>query len=204
MAYFMVTDITHLLDEEGFPVDGPAGRLARYLGTIISSASVAPVGVWIDAAIRCRRRPNRQPWRGHIRLRRTGLSSPVDWGCTWCDEGGVINNWQRSIWDLSVAGVESWAINGQPLEVVLAIEELNAVRQNLIFDLEIERVLASARKTAQGCLMRAPEEDLDNILEYIASEANHEGNRRRVRLLNQAYDQIELALRLQQGNRDKS
>ena len=195
MAYFMVTDITHLLDEEGFPVDGPAGRLARYLGTIISSASVAPVGMWIDAAIRCRRRPNRQPCRGHIRLRRTGLSSPVDWGCTWCDEGGVISNWQRSIWDLSVAGVESGAINGPPLEVVLAIEELNAVRQNLIFDLEIERVLASARKTAQGCLMRATEEDLDNLLEYIASEANHEGNRRRVRLLNQAYYQVELALR---------
>ena len=192
----MVTDITDLIDEDGLPVEGPGGKLAWYLGTIVSTASITPVNIWIDAAIRCRRRPNHRPCAGHIRLRRTGLSSPVEWGCTWCDESGAISNWKGSFWDLSICEIQDEVSdNQQRFEIVLTQEELIALRQNLTFDLDSELVLARAQTIAKGCLIRATAAELDNLVEYIIEVAGYEKNKRQKRLLNQARDRIEALLK---------
>ena len=104
-----ITDLTHYLMDDGSMAEGPWSRIARHFGSIASAASLHQSGGWVDTAIRCRRRPGRQPCPGHIRLIRTDVPSRVEWHCTFCSDNGLISNWQNTIWDLSQSRKDSGA-----------------------------------------------------------------------------------------------
>jgi len=96
-----IVDITHYLLPGGILVGGPAGRIARYFGSIIAAASTRPAGVWADTDLHCRRRPGRRPCPGHIRALRLDAQDVVKWHCSSCDDNGLIQSWKGSMWDLS-------------------------------------------------------------------------------------------------------
>ncbi len=190
MGGVFITDMTHF---EGLPpdlADGPAGRIARYFGSIVSVASVSPVCIWVNSVLQCRRRPGKRICTGHIQVFRTDVWGPVEWHCSQCDDQGVISNWKDTDWDLS-----PWSRAGgdetELLDVVLSQEAVRQLQKTLIFSPEAEALVYSAIVTETGALLRATGEEMDDLLGYIAAEANHEKNRQRRKVLNTVCDRIE-------------
>ena len=65
MSY--ITDITHYLDEDGYPVSsGPAGRIGEFFGRIVAAASLHARGDVVPSALRCRRCPGRKLCPGNL------------------------------------------------------------------------------------------------------------------------------------------
>lgn len=185
-----ITDITHF---EGLPpklAKGPAGRIARYFGSIVSAASVVDIGMWRDATIRCRRRPGRKPCPGHILVYRQGHSAPIEWHCSSCDDQGVISNWKESTWDLSQhAGRQETAAKSG--EVLVSEEELGELRNILVLDSVNKRVIDGATVAPGGFVLRGSEDNFEDLLGYIATEANREHDPRRRQVLDQVCERIE-------------
>ena len=94
-----VSDI-RLLESDGVLLAGRDGRLARFLGEIVAAGSLLPAGEFQLSGLICRRRPNRRPCGGKIRLGRDAATDEIHWSCQSCGDHGVITNWQRSRWDL--------------------------------------------------------------------------------------------------------
>jgi hypothetical protein len=65
----------------------------------------------------------------------------------------------------------------------------------MVLDAEYERVVHRARDDEGQIIVSATEADLDELLGYLAAEANHESNRRRRQRLDAAYDELSNALR---------
>ena len=105
MGNTWIVDITHYLLPGGRLADGPAGRIARYFGSIVAKASTQPAGMWVDTDLCCRRRPGRKRCPGHIRVLRVDATDIVQRHCPSCDDNGLIQNWKGSMWDLSQPGV---------------------------------------------------------------------------------------------------
>ncbi|MCA9667872.1 MAG: hypothetical protein KC503_19875 [Myxococcales bacterium] len=78
------------------------GSIARFLGQIVSAASVLPSGSMHASPVRCRRRPKRRPCAGHIELGRfeSDGANEVRYRCAVCGDKGVIDNWRDTRWDL--------------------------------------------------------------------------------------------------------
>ncbi|MDP2948726.1 MAG: hypothetical protein Q8P22_04235 [Chloroflexota bacterium] len=196
-----ITDITHFEDLPPDLSKGPAGRIARYFGSIVSAASVSPVGRWVNVALWCRRRPGRKLCPGHIRLRRLEPSGPVEWHCSSCGDRGLISNWQGSSWDLSREG----ETEGERREMLVSREEHRELRRMVALDPESQRVVDGTVVTTRGIVMRGTEEELDDLLGCVAFEANHEENRRRRRILDGVYERVEAILdRRRQGGEEST
>lgn len=84
---------------DGDPL-APARRLTEFMGEVIAAASVLAPSVWNDSALRCRRRPQRRPCPGRLRVRAESTGQ-IDWACPVCNDQGTISSWQGSLYDLS-------------------------------------------------------------------------------------------------------
>ncbi len=189
MGNTYITDITHFEGLSPRLARGPAGRIARYFGSIISAASVLGIGTWTDVAIRCRRRPGRKPCPGHICVYRRGHFAAIEWHCTSCDDQGIISNWRRSTWDLSPGeGNEGGA--ARPAEIVVSGEELGELRK-ILLDTVNQRVIDEATVTPGGFTLHGSEDNFEDLLDYIADEANHEPDPRRGNILSNVCERIE-------------
>lgn len=190
MGETYITDITHF---DGLPprlARGPAGRLVRYLGSIVSAASVIDIGVWRDANIRCRRRPGRKPCPGHIQVYRHGHFASIDWHCSSCDDQGIISNWNGSTWDLSQS--EGMLVEGaKPAELVVSEEELRELRQIFVLDKVNRSVIDGATVTPGGFVLHGSEDNFEDLLQYIGEEADRGPDLRRRKILGQVYEKIE-------------
>lgn len=127
----------------------------------------------------------------HIQLYRPTASGSVEWHCSFCDDQGVITNWKGTRWDLS-----RWCCSTEPKlrELMLTHEELRELRNNLTFDPECECLIWGAILTPNGIVMRATDEELDDLLGFIAAESNHEEKKRRRNILDRVYDKIDALL----------
>ena len=103
-----VTDLTHFLDESGeIPKTIPkeARELASFLALVVdgmtSQCSFPDAGV--DVGVRCRKRG----CPGVILAAVGSPDGPIDWGCTDCDQEGLVSNWQGSKWDNSATAKRS-------------------------------------------------------------------------------------------------
>ena len=96
-----VTDISNLQQPDGSLPKGQAGRLALFLGRIVSAASMLQPGQSQMSPLRCRRRPNRRPCRGVIEIIRPLKNVEINWRCDECGDHGAITNWRETRWDLS-------------------------------------------------------------------------------------------------------
>lgn len=102
-----ITDLRHLLDEEGTTskVPRPAGRLANYFGSIVEKV-ISQADNKISAiatGIRCRKRPRGKRCTGEILAFLDQQNAPnVIWHCPVCGDNGIISGWQNTIWDLNL------------------------------------------------------------------------------------------------------
>ena len=178
-------------DSPDIPV--PAPRLTDYLGAMIEVASVGPVGEVLRTPIPCRRRPGRRPCPGRIELRVAEVPEQIDWECPACGEGGTIHHWKVSTWNLSAASTPPGPV---PADVRLQLSEpayqaLRALRP-LLSPCAL-RALAGARLDAGRVTIATGRDDLDELADHVAAEANHAANVRRRRQLEDVLAVLEAA-----------
>lgn len=68
-----------------------------------------------------------------------------------------------------------------------------ALRELVLLDPDCERLVFGMRAHPKGAALHATADDLDELIGFIAAEANHEPNRRRQQRLDAAFDALSTA-----------
>ena len=187
-----VSDLRHFLD---LPEDAPASarNLADHLGNIVRAATAGEPGTAWVSAVPCRRRPGRSRCPGRIVVLRSELPSRIEWGCDTCEDEGVISGWEGTYLDLRESGAQHRI--GDVAEIVISDEVAAALRTLTLLDLGCERLVYQATGLDEGVALMADEDQLDELVGYVAAAANHEPNRRRQQRLDRALAVLSSALR---------
>jgi hypothetical protein len=182
----MVIELSHYLElPEESP--GPARRLAADLYRIVRAATAGEVGAAWTSALPCRRRPAHRPCHGRLVVLRTGPPAPIHWQCSVCGDMGLISGWEDSPFDLRRRGLTlARAVN----EILLPVEVAATLRELQLLDVDCERLVYRIRVDGDQAVMGATDDDLEELVGYVAAEANHEPNRRRQRQLDAALDAL--------------
>lgn len=182
----LVTDLRHFLD---LPANapGPARRLAEHLGDVVRAATAGDVGVTWMSALSCRRRPARRPCPGRMIVFRSQAPASIRWRCGVCDDGGLISNWEGSPYDLRRRRL---GLVGTVNELVISDQAAAALRQLRLLDPEGERLVFRMRAHRAGAVLLAADGELEELIGFVAAEANHEPNRRRRGRLGYALDAL--------------
>lgn len=184
-----VTDLQHFLD---MPPDapGPARRLAEHLSGIVRAATAGGAQIAWESALPCRRRPANRRCPGRLIVHRGEPGSPIAWRCSACGDDGVISNWEESPFDLRRSRP---ALVGAAHQIVIAHEVAAALRELWCLETELERLAFGIRAHSADAMLAATAEQLDELIDAVAAEANHESNRRRRQRLDAAYDALNAA-----------
>jgi hypothetical protein len=186
-----VSDLRHFLDIPD-EAPGPARKMAEHLGFIVRAAAAGEVGAPWVSALNCRRRPANRPCAGHIEVFRADPPAPIEWRCTACGDEGVISGWEESLYDLRHPRSSS---DEEPRHETLLTDALAATLRELMYlDVECERLVFQIYSSSEGAVLTASAEELDELLGFIAANANHETNRRRQKRLDAAFDVLTEAL----------
>ena len=116
------------------------------------------------------------PLRGQMIVLGTGPGAPIRWQCSVCDDEGIISNWEDSPFDLRRRRL---ALAGAVHEIVIGDEVAAALRELRLLDRDCERLVFAIRAHNSGAVLVATDDDLDELIGFVAAEANHEPNRRR-------------------------
>ena len=183
----MVTDLQHFLD---LPLDAPgqARRLAEQLSNLVRAASAGDAGSAWETALPCRRRPGHRPCQGRMVVHRDpDPSLPIRWQCSACEDQGVISNWVDSPFDLRPRCL----VTAEPVdEITIATDVANTLQGLRLLDTECERLVFRIRRHHDGAVLTASAGGLEELIGYLAAEANHETDLRRRRRLDAAYDAL--------------
>ena len=187
----LVSDLRHFI---GLPGDapGPARRMAERLGSIVRAATAGDAGREWVSALPCGRRPGRRPCPGHLAVLRTDVPASIAWWCTSCGDEGVISGWERSPYDLRSRNPP--APSAAAREVLIPAETAAALRDLQLLDSDTERLVFRAEANKDGIVLVGDDDDLDELMGYVAAEANHEENRRRQRRLDDAFQVLTQAI----------
>jgi hypothetical protein len=191
----LVTDLNHFLD---LPEDtpGPARQLAGHLGNIVRAATAGDAGTAWESALPCRRRPAHRRCPGRMIVLRTEAGAPIRWQCSACDDEGVISNWEDSAFDLCRRQL---TLAEDVNEVVIPDEVAAALRGLQLLDTDCERVVFRIRARNDGAILAATDDELDELIGFVAAEANHEPSRRRQQRLDTAFDALTTAAQTPHG-----
>ncbi len=170
---------------------GPAKRLAAQLGAIVRAGSARPVGTSATSGVGCTKRPGRRPCDGFIMVFRHA-NGEIAWACDVCGDEGVITGWEGSPTDVSELD-DSYA-DGEPVAVMMSRALFDLLREVLVLDAASELLIARAQGSSEGVVLAGPSDAFDELVGYVASEANHDSDRRRARLLDEACAVLEAAL----------
>jgi hypothetical protein len=179
-----VSDLRHFLD---MPDDapGPARKMAEHLGFVVRAATAGEAGASWVTALTCRRRPGNRPCRGHIAVFRADLPAPIEWQCSSCGDEGVVSGWEDSPFDLRSPRSRP---GKEPKHVTLLAEEVAATLRDLQFlDSDCERLVFRMPSTTRGIVLAAYADHLDELLGFVAGEANNETNRGRRKRLDETF-----------------
>jgi hypothetical protein len=191
----LVTDLQHFLDLSS-DTPGPARRLAEHLSSIVRAATAGDAQIAWESALPCRRRPANRRCPGRLIVQRTEPSTPIRWRCSVCGDEGVISNWEESPFDLRRRRL---ALIGAVHEIVVPNEVAAALRELRLLDTDCERLVFAIRAHNSGAILVVTDEQLDELIESVAAEANHESNRRRQQRLDAAYDALHTATQSPDG-----
>jgi hypothetical protein len=191
----LVADLHHFLD---LPPDtpGPARRLAEHLSNIVRAATAGDPATSWESALPCRRRPAHGRCPGQLIVQQMERGAPIRWGCSVCDDDGIISNWEDSPFDLRRRQLAlAWSVN----EIVIADEVAAALRELRLLDTDCERMVFGIRAHNDGLVLAATDDDLDELIGFVAAEANREPNRRRRRQLDAAFESLNTAAQILNG-----
>jgi hypothetical protein len=116
----------------------------------------------------------------------------ISWACDVCGDEGVITGWEGSPSDLSE--LDDSHVDGDPIEVVMPRELFDRVREALLLEAASELLVARAEGRAAGVVLAGASGAFEELVGYVASEANAATNRRRARLLDEGCVLLEAAL----------
>jgi len=185
-----VTDLHHFLDLPA-STPGPARRLAGHLSNIVRAATAGDAGTAWESALPCRRRPANRRCPGRMIVLRTEPTAPIRWQCSVCDDEGVISNWADSPFDLRPRRLTL----ARPVnEIVISEEAAAALRELRLPDADCERLVFRIRARSDHAVLPATAGDLDELIGFVAAEANHEPSRRRRQRLDTAFDALSNAV----------
>lgn len=185
----LVADLDDYLDLPD-DVPGPALRAAERLGRIVHAATAGDAGVRWTSALPCARRPGNRACAGRIVILRSDPPAPVHWWCADCGDDGSIRKWEGSPYDLrrrTLAVAEVTEQTVVPDDVAAVLREL------LMLDADVERRVFAMAAGPAGAVLSVTPDELDELVDSVAAEANHEGDRRRRRTLDAAYDLLSVA-----------
>lgn len=178
----LVTDLRHFLDLSD-EAPAPARRLAAHLYDLVRAASAGHVGTSWVSALPCRRRPGNRRCVGRISILRAEADGPIAWECTSCGDAGRISNWESSPFDLR----RRRPAQSDPVHHLRIPDEVaSTLRAILVLDNDCERVVWRAFVDGADIILPAGDDDLEELIGYIAAEANYEPNRRRRQRLDAA------------------
>lgn len=168
----------------------PARRMAEHLMLLVRAATAGEGGQPWVSALPCRRRPGRRPCPGHFALLRTDVPPSIEWRCTACGDEGVIRGWEGSVFDLRPQRPE--LVSMPTIRVTIPAEVAATLRDLRLVDTAGERLVFRARLAddADSVVLAAGDDDLEELLGYVAAEANHEKDRRRQKRLDQAFQAL--------------
>jgi len=185
----LVTDLNHFVGmSEDTP--GPARRLAAHLHDIVRAATAGDAGTAWETALPCRRRPGNRRCPGQMIVLRTEAGAPIRWHCSVCDDEGVISNWEDSAFDLRPRQL---ALAEPVSEIVIPDEVAAALRGLQLLDTDCERLVFAIRARDDHAILTATDDDLDELIGFVAAEANNEPSRRRQQRLDAAFDALTTA-----------
>jgi hypothetical protein len=187
-----VSDLRHFLDLPD-DVPAPARRMAQHVSLIVRAATAGDAGLNWVSALTCGRRPGRQPCPGHLAVLRIDVPPSIEWQCTSCGDEGVISGWEHSPSDLRRHTTDS-ARPSDDVEVVIDAQVADTLRTLMLIDSTSERLVFRARPYEYDVILRGNEDDLDELIGYVAAEANHEPDRRRQKRLDAAFEMLNDAL----------
>ena len=186
----LVSDLRHFLDmHEDAP--GPARRLGAQLGAIVRAGSARPFGTSATSGVGCTKRPGRRPCEGYIMVFRHG-NGQIAWACDVCGDEGVITGWEGSPTDVS--GLDDGYAEGETIAVEMSRSLFDLLRGVLVLDAASELLIARAQGSSEGVVLAGSSDAFDELVGYVASEANAETDRRRARVLGEACTVLEAAL----------
>ena len=185
----LVADLNHFQDLPD-EVPGPARRLAAHLGGIVRAATAGQVGTAWVSALPCGRRPGHLPCPGRMILRRPEPPSPIHWACSNCADEGVISCWENSPYDLRRP---TPTVTGRVREITVTEQVAAALRELRLLDTDRARVVFGIRVDGPRLVLTATDDDLDRLIGQLATEADHEPNRRRRQRLHIAHDALQYA-----------
>lgn len=186
-----VSDLRHFLDlPDNAPA--PARRIAEHLILIVRAATAGDAGLRWVSALTCRRRPGRRPWPGHLTVFRSDVPPSIEWQCTSCGDEGVISGWEHSPFDLRPHTAEP----GPSDDVAVLIDAAVAatLRSLMLIDTAGEWLGFRAYPSEQGTVLNGDEDDLDELIGYVAAAAKQEQDRRRQKRLVAAFEVLNDAL----------
>jgi len=186
-----VSDLRHFLDLPD-DVPAPARRMAERLAMIVRAATAGDAGPEWVSALTCDRRPGRRPCAGHLAVLRTDVPPSIAWRCTSCGDQGVISGWERSPHDLRSRHPRPTSADAR--RVVIPADVAASLRALHPLDRDTERIVFRAQATEDGVALVGGDDDLEELIGYVAAEANHEDNRRRRRQLENAFETLTRAL----------
>jgi hypothetical protein len=201
-----ITDITHFLpDDPDAEMPNAALALRDHLGHLIKAATVT-WEVEFLSAIPCRKRLNGKPCPGSMQVMKQEVpESYIYWHCSVCDDGGRIANWQGCPYDQRQFNRDPATDGEKPgplVEATISRDEMAALLSGGLYDPDSDRIIYSARPSKKGILLHGLYGDMDNFEGYLASDANHEKNKRRQRLIDAIHERVRKALEDAYGNND--
>lgn len=197
-----IVDITHYGDplDPALDIPEPARRLREFFGTIVGATTAWPFPDQSrTTGLRCRRRPNRKPCSGLLRVILVEGEGHIAWACSNCDDNGLISGWRDSHWDLSPADDDDEErrviqATDEAFDVILTHDEYAALLRTPWFDDDVRRTILGAQASEDEVDLWGTEEALDDLLDVVAGEANHERHKEWRDRLDTVFDKIEFAL----------
>ncbi|OBJ70970.1 hypothetical protein [Mycobacterium sp. 1274756.6] len=181
--------VTDLSDLHRLTLGAPAPP--AHIIDIVRAATAGDAGQPWRSALRCRRRPNRTACPGRIMVTRTAPDAPIGWNCDACGDAGTVTNWVGSLYDLRPRGELSLA--AEVREIALGDDTAAALRDLQLLDPECERLVFAMRAGQSGVVLVASPDELDDLINAVAAEANHEPSPSRQRRLDAAFTVLDRA-----------
>jgi hypothetical protein len=121
---------------------------------------------------------------------RTEAGAPIRWQCSVCDDEGVISNWEDSAFDLRP---RQFTLADAASEIVIPNEVAAALRGLQLLDTGCERLVFRIRARNDHAILAATDDDLEDLIGFVAADANNEPCRRRRQQLDTAFDALNTA-----------
>lgn len=173
MPRYYVSDLIHFVDDQGRAVSGPLGKLGRYLGLIVESASLMREGHAGYIPMLCANPVRRKRCFSQLTGGLAGRDN-IEWACPTCGEAGHINHWTGTEFDLGPAiDLRGAMATESQLDVIVPLDELDAMRRTGRGSRSMRQLMAEAiRISDKHCYVLGGERELGRLKELALVSAD--------------------------------